>query len=630
MAYIFKGRLCGYICDDCHEPITRARVRLYRVGEGRDVTALAAAAAKETFAILSEDEARRKDPLLSAEAETDEEGAFSFELGDKQRYKGEPFEVDVRCASVAPHTERREAPEPVQFSVTVVQPIWRQRERDLVYFWEHCLPARFWCPVRARFGVWVVCGRVTVCEDERDTRVPVPNVKVRAFDADWTQDDEFGSDVTDSAGHFRIYYTPADFRVTPWSPWINVEWFGGPDVYFRVETLLGTALLVEPRSKGRTAGRENRGPCACVRICIDKDKVPPTEDQPTLSVFNKIGGLNFLTQIDSGAGGDGKTHADDRAFFSTLRLNGVLGKTRNGHPIEYAFEVAAYDPTTDVLGPYTQIPLSQVAPTNIGTWEHFTGDLLNPVETKDYVLGGAAAPDVLVPQVTPDGWVRVPQESSVFAAAGNFVPNGDFINLVSPTLRAFGTINESAVQAGETAGPPNAVLGRVFFFSLRMKVREAFTFGGLPVPGSVTVAGTCVRLAVMNTRYDNVAKNGSWAPHTEDDELCVASLDVQELADSGGCAEITNTLTVKFTAAHPNLGPFSISMTGPGGPYTFTPGPGGTPENRFGTATNGFNVADLPDCAYIVKLSVDVLLTTGDSTPLPVGDEVAFCKNSGA
>jgi hypothetical protein len=111
-----------------------------------------------------------------------------------------------------------------------------------------------------------------------------------------------------------------------------------------------------------------------------------------------------------------------------------------------------------------------------------------------------------------------------------------------------------------------------------MWVREAI--GGVPVPGSEQVAGTCVRLAVMNTLYDNVAKNGSWVPHTVDGQLCVASLDIAELA-GGGCTEITNSLTVKYTAAHPNLGTFSIAMTGPGGPYTFTPGAGGTSVNRL-------------------------------------------------
>ena len=629
MSYIFRGRLCGYICEQCHEPLANVRVRLYRTRQNQNVAALAVASPKDTFAILTADEVTEKEAALLGEFETNEAGEFVAELGEKQGYRGEAFEVDVYCGTVPGHKPGPNPPPAVQFSLTVVQPLWREREEGLVFGWDYCLPARLWCLIRGRFGVWIVCGRVTVCENGRDTGLPVSNVKVRAFDVDWIQDDEFGSDITDSGGHFHIYYTPADFRITPFSPIINFEWVSGPDVYFRVETMLGTALLAEPRAMGRAPGRENRGPCTCVHLCIDKDKVPPNGDGTTLSVFNKIGAYNFLTQIDSAAGGDGLTLADDRAFFSTLRLNGILAKTKNGNPLEYTFEVASYDPLTNALGGYTQVPMAQVAPTNIGTWEHFTGDILNPVETKDYILNGVAGPGTLVPQVSGDGWVRVPQESNVFAALGNFVPGAGsypgFINLISPALRAFGVIDEAAVQAGETAGPPNATLGRDYFFSLRMKVREAI--GGVPVPGSVQVAGTCVRLAINNTVYNNVAKNGSWVPHTVDDQLGVASIDIAELAGAG-CTEISNSLTVNYTAAHPNLGTFSISMTGPGGPYTFTPAVGGTPENRFGTATNDFNIADLPDCAYIVKLSANLLLTNGDGIPNPVEDEIAFCKNA--
>lgn len=637
MPYTFKGRLCGYLCEECQEPLSRARVRLYRIGESRNVTSLAVAAPKDTFAILTDEQIAEKEHLLLAETETDDAGHYAFELGEKERYDGEPFEVDVYCATVPPHTPTRRESEPIQFSITTVQPLWRKREGGLFYGWDYCLSARLWCLVRARFGVWVVCGRVTVCDPRQGSSVPVPNVRVRAFDVDWLQDDELGSDLTDAGGYFRIYYAPANFQATPFSPSINLEWTGGPDLYFRVETPLGTALLVEPSSAGRTPQRENRGPCTCVTLCIDEDKVPPPTTPDTLSVFNSIGGYNFLTQIDSAAGGDGKTLADDRAFYSTLRLNGVLAKTKNGNPLEYAFEVAAYDPTTDVLGPYTQIPLAQVAPTNIGTWEHFTGDILNPVETEAYILNGVAGPGVRVPQVSPDGWVRVPQESNVFAPQGNFVPSTGpypgFINLVSETLRAFGVIDAAQVQAGESASTGGTPLGRVFYFSLRMRVREAI--GGVVVPGSEQIAGTCVRLAVMNTRYDNVSKYGSWILNTTvDGQLGIASLDIQELA-GGGCTEITNSLTVLYTAAHPNLGAFSIGMVGPGGPYSFTPGGGGTPENRFGATTtlldpssNPVAIADLPDCAYIVKLSVPLLLTTGDGIPDPLLDEVAFSKDS--
>jgi len=619
--YIFKGRLCGYICAECPEPLANLQVRLYRVDKQRNVAALAVANPKETFAILDDEQVQCKESRLFAKTETDAEGNFTFELDRK--YAGEAFEVDVYCGTVPRQKIGKNPPKPRQFTITTLQPRFREIGDGFIAVWNYCLPYRFWCAVLAWFDVWTICGRVLDCK----TKQPILGVKVRAFDVDWLADDSLGSPATtDAAGKFIITYSGIDFRQ---GTWIDVELFGGPDLYFKIETLSGTALLTEPGSRGRAPDRENAGNCFCVELCIDKDTVPPIIPE-TLSVFNKIGGYNFLTAIDSGVGGDGKTLADERAFYSILRLNGILSKTKNGKPLEYAFEVAAYDPTTNVLGSYTQVPLEQIEETNIGTWEHYTGDILNPVETKDYILKGVAGPNVLVPQVSPDGWVRVPQESNVFAPEGNFAASTGsypgFINLISSTLRAFGAIDESQVQAGESATTGGTPLGRNYFYSLRMKVREAVTFGGLPVAGSEQFAGTCVRLAVMNTLYDNVTKGGTWAPSLVDSQFGVAMVDINELVVGGACAEIGATLNVRYTAAHPNLGSVGISMSGPGGPYAFSLAGPVTP-NTFGTAIpSGFVVADLTPCAYIVGLSVGLLLTTGDSNPDPLYDQVAFCK----
>jgi hypothetical protein len=39
-----------------------------------------------------------------------------------------------------------------------------------------------------------------------------------------------------------------------------------------------------------------------------------------------------------------------------------------------------------------------------------------------------------------------------------------------------------------------------------------------------------------------------------------------------------------------------------------------------------WTVGGLPPCAYIVTLSVQVLLTTGDAVPSNLYDQIAFCK----
>src|SRR4029450_2216762 len=89
---------------------------------------------------------------------------------------------------------------------------------------------RYWCLVRSRFGAWVICGRVVVC----DTEAPVSNVKVSAFDVDWLQDDPLGSAITDTTGKFRIDYLADDFKrdVTHAVPFGFPGAHGGPGFGF--------------------------------------------------------------------------------------------------------------------------------------------------------------------------------------------------------------------------------------------------------------------------------------------------------------------------------------------------------------------------------------------------------------
>jgi hypothetical protein len=67
-------------------------------------------------------------------------------------------------------------------------------------------------------------------------------------------------------------------------------------------------------------------------------------------------------------------------------------------------------------------------------------------------------------------------------------------------------------------------------------------------------------------------------------------------------------------------------MSGPGGPYPFTL-PAAVAGEQFGTATpDGWTLASLSPCAYVVGLSVQLLLTTGDGVPNNLYDQIAFCK----
>ena len=156
MPFEFRGRLCGILCADCREDLSGVIVRLYRNRPDQGVTGLAVADPKVTLTLLDDDAVAAKAGSLIAETETQQDGSFSFQLGPDQRYEGGPFEVDVYCGTVPHRKPSRTPPRPVQFSITTLQPMWKQTEAGSVAYWEYCIPERFWCGIRQKLGAWTI------------------------------------------------------------------------------------------------------------------------------------------------------------------------------------------------------------------------------------------------------------------------------------------------------------------------------------------------------------------------------------------------------------------------------------------------------------------------------------------
>ncbi|HEY6888818.1 MAG TPA: hypothetical protein VI300_13590 [Solirubrobacter sp.] len=353
----------------------------------------------------------------------------------------------------------------------------------------------------------------------------------------------------------------------------------------------------------------------CVCVC------PPR----TIGVFTKIGGLFYDTQVNSHNPGNGLTIADDRAFYSTLRLNGGLSVVDGAPLIEYRFQTIATDATGGPTGTWTKVTAGQIAATNLGAF-------IRPIGVPPFIEVipvWVNNPAVGVFNITPDGdgWIKVPPmfpvAPMVTGTGWRFVPGSDLINLITPTLTPFVTsVDETGVDAGESANAPQQT---DVHYGLRMRIRDQGT------SGDGADAGTCSHIAINNTHYDHVSHHPYWPGGLfgATDELAVSSVGIAELAGSP-CSTLNNSLTVQFTAAHSNLGPVGVTLEGPGGPYAFTlnPDAGADPAtNLYGTADpNGWTFASLPPCAYLLKLSVDVLLTTGDGVPSALVDYIAFCK----
>ncbi len=620
MRYTLFGHLCGQLCSDYQEDLANATLRLYRPeGENSQIVARAAAETKRTHQILDRGEAEARADRLLAETELDSEGRFEVVLGEEIDYDGEAIEVDVYFESVPGMPEDVEA-DPLQVSITTLQPQWRKGEEGARFGWEHCIPERFWCQVRGQFRAWTICGDVTLCATDE----PVEGVTVVAFDRDWIQDDELGVATTDGNGRFRIDYLRQDFEP---GTVIDVELVGGPDLYFRVETPGGQPLLAEDSSEGRTRSRENAGPCFCVHLCIDEE--PDDPDPEVYPAFTSVGGYDFQTDIDSGPAGTGETVRRGRAFYHALRLNGIMSKTLNGNPLEYKFQYRERGASS-----WTDVTPSQIRKTKIGTLEKVDTSVSPPrISTKDYVVGGTPDSDEVA--VTPNGnWIPMPQKSGVFSGDGSFVPNHDQIQLDSRTLATFApAVDLTGIDAGDSAEAPSGVsLVQNRQFEIRMLVREHPLNS---TPSASTEVGHLEKIAVNNRLYDYV-RHPNWMSEQVNDGLAVAMVNLEELGSSG-CEGIQETLNVRFTASHPNLGTVRIKVDGPGGPYRTTPTPadpnvnGNGDENLYGSIdfqqiSGGTKAEELKNCAYTVTLSAEVLLTNGDTVPSTRHDQIAFCK----
>jgi hypothetical protein len=376
--------------------------------------------------------------------------------------------------------------------------------------------------------------------------------------------------------------------------------------------------------------------------------------------------------------------------YEIITITGVAGATWTVARGQQGTTAAAANAGASVVtgaaasGSWTQVPTNWIARTIVGTEEVLVPLPLPHFEPAYYTVNGNS-PDINVP-FTPDGWIPVPQGSSI-QVDGYYL-----INLDSTKLAAFTPADETGVSAGNPANHP---LPADLYFGLRMRVRQhgsttstvagtcnvvaidntiydnqthhpewagftdnaaavylvdikeldLFTTLANPIASStqtsITVAsssgfptsGTFNVLIGSEILTVTAVAGTTWTVLRGQEGTTAATAPAGATVYPAFCTSITDSLTVLFTATHPNLGPVSVSMKG--GPTTpphfgqfpFTlPAPAETGDWYGVAVPSGWTLADLVPCAYVVTLTVPVLLTTGDTdfSP-PLTDQIGFC-----
>jgi hypothetical protein len=552
---------------------------------------------------------------VTMRAKTEADGSYCLVQPD---YEGGLLDLYVAIQSVplvAP--ERRGMPlsEPVYLHLGTYEPVRPEGEALLKLL----IPQHVWCWLKKLADAWTIVGKVTACDDPN---VAIGGLTVFAFDVDWTQDDPLGSDTTSSGGIFRIDYPGDAYRQ---GTFIDVELFGGPDVYFRIEDSDGNVLLSEPPSKGRSPGRADSGPCLCVDLCVD---VPVPQDGNVIpSIWTGIGtaftipDASSLNDFDA----DGYAGLAKYAFTDAPRMTGsAAAHTAAGNPIEYRFLVS------DTTGTNGDPPLAA------GNFTRTVG--VSPddnlfVSTKVAQMVRFAPFKIVdvwakLVDLDPDGWLDVNKSiERTFIERPDVDPIDlpDFQYVDSDGLMQIDTsplTTEPDVPDGAAApGQPVPVGDRIGIekIAIRFEVREVIdkatsTFG--PMLGN----GTTLNAMVIN---NNPA---------------FMKLAMTEHLAGTPCDILNGTIHVAYTVHHPHLRAMTLTVTSNDGTYNVSlsdppelPLSGNTnpaivhKNNPALAVPNGPSPQPtLHKCTYLVVLTVTRRLHTGDDAVIPVWIPTTF------
>lgn len=484
------------------------------------------------------------------------------------------------------------------------------------------IPAGIWCRVRRKADLWVIVGRVMPCDKPT---IGLGSLTVTARDVDIVQPDFLGTGITNAMGVFRIDYPGANFRQ---GTWIDVELFGGPDVYFKIEDADGNVLLDEPPTQGRAAGRGDRGPCFCVNLCVDVPVPPDTGTVPT--VWTKIGtqftipDAVLLNDFDV----DGYAGAAKYAFHSVIRLLGSAPRlTSSGNPVEYRFLVS--DTTTQngnlppadtafsrIVGVGSDVAL--FGKTQIGQMIRYS-----PFRIVD----------IYAEQVDLDsnGWLDVNTSITRTFVADPVLSPADIPDFVWVDGDALMAINTSALTAqpnvpsgtgapGAPVPPANriAIEKKAIRFEIREVIDKAANLFN-PMPGSGTTLNSIV--VNNNVTYMKVA--------------------MTEHLSSTSCTPLSGSPHVAFTAHHPHIASVNINVRSNNGAYDQNLNDAASKPATSNAAiplssntdSPGVNhlhnpAVELPagliKCTYIVTLEVLRRLHNGDTAVIPNWVQTSF------
>jgi hypothetical protein len=556
--------------------------------------------AKTVLRSVSDDELKR---LSGGESvmvgKTDQRGFFCL---DDPRYDGELLDVYV-CLRTVPGPKEKSLP--LDQTTCLFLGTYSPRRGAHGWHLKLFIPAYIWCALKKLVDSWTVAGRVATCEGDH----PLGNVTVIARDVDITQDDLLGEAVTNGLGIFRIDYIGDTFRQ---GTIVDVELFGGPDIYFEVKDSGGTSILTEDPSAGRAHGRCDSGPCKCVHLCVP---IPGPDDgnQDLPSAWIRVGTAFLipdstvsLNDFDANGFAGGPANKFVLTGAPAMR-GGVPRKTSGGDPIEYRFLVGNTTAANNVA-PLTAANFTRIVGAGpIADKNLFVntalGDLFRVVSFSPFVTETVAIVAV-VTDLSADGWLDVnkvienrfieqgrdPATISLFS----WIPSGDMMLVNTNALPTVADVPAGVADPGQPV-PVGARLP-IEKMSLRFETRNATSLAALPGSGK--------------TLNSMVVNNNS---------TFLKLANKEQLDASDPCMVVHGVPHIAYTVYHPHLQSANINVRSNSGAYNQNLSDPPIPlSSNTNPAIANLNRPDLEvvphptvKCTYIVTLSAQTRRHTG-------------------
>ncbi|NLR68347.1 hypothetical protein HGH92_28835 [Chitinophaga varians] len=254
MSYLLIGNISALICDDCIEPLSQARIRVYLPD-----TRYPAINPKGIFSDLqplSAKEVLMKADRLLAEAILDDQGNFTLSWKQEHLFT-EPLELDL-CLDTLPGKTGIRQPRNFHLCTAVLH--WKRSINGYIGAYAYVVPSAIWNSIQGEAGAWVITGTV---RQRRETGNDQPPLRVEAFNA--LSGKKIGTAFTNEYGRYTLRFSRKDLYHGSLQPVRQGRRNMGPDVYFRIYNN-DKLVLSENESHAASPERQDLPPCSCVNL----------------------------------------------------------------------------------------------------------------------------------------------------------------------------------------------------------------------------------------------------------------------------------------------------------------------------------------------------------------------------